>query len=97
MSPIQLYTAGILENFNSCHSAIDSIINQNELPSYDPDQSVPIDSDAQVFIPEITAPVSNNLRQSIFEQCNPLEDNGENGVQLYIRCIQILTIASTVG
>lgn len=94
LSPIQLYTMGVLSNANSDHTAITSIL-QNDLPYYgvDIDGPFPSDTDYQISIPESAGiELSGEQQQFLNSQCNTQGDNGDNGKVEYIRCVDILQI-----
>ena len=93
LSPLQIFTSGILENIHSGYSGVDSFLNPNEIPLYgfDPDGPFPLDdNDYQVSIPAVDVQLTAQQLQILNDSCPPLNEDGEHGRIQYLRCRDIL-------
>ena len=94
MSPIQLYTTGILASANSDHTAINSILH-HDLSNYgvDPNGPFPSATDYQISIPESSIELSDEQQQylsSRFNQRTYYEDNGKNEYSQGVNILQFM-------
>ena len=96
LSPIQLYTSGILENANSDNKAINSIFtSEPELFGIDPDGPIPIsDEDYQVTVPDVEIELTAAQSEALATYCYPLEDDNNSGKNVYFRCLSMLNVMS---
>lgn len=86
LSPLQLYTEGLLRNVNSGHPT--DIGNDFGV---DPEGPFPIDNeDYQVAVPEINIQISDAQRAYLFNHCNPLQDDGNAGKNIFVNCKELL-------
>ena len=90
MSPLQLFTAGVLLNINSGHSGIEGILNETNIENYgiDVEDALPVDDeDYQVNIPRIEIDLTAEQKRYLEANCDPLAGNGDEAFQ---QCKQIL-------
>ena len=82
-----MYAQGTLQNMHSGHTGVDRIVSEVDMAyfGFDPDRPLSLqDEDYQVSVPAI------NLRY-LSDNCHPLNDDGLDGRQEYINCLQILS------
>lgn len=87
LSPIQLWNAGMLQNINSDHTAL----TETEMADYgfDPNGLVSVtDEDYQV---QFDAPTHDVPRALLLQIPDPLQNDGHQGQQLYLQCIELLS------
>ena len=91
-SPLQLYTAGMLENEHSGYAAVASVFDPGSMHDYgfDPSSPFPMEEDYQVVIPDTTVPISDQQIAFLENQCNPLQENDRSGENTYLECLRIL-------
>ena len=90
LSPIKLFTKGVLENLNSDYSGGDSFVNEQEMQAYgvDYDNGVNADeTDYQVSVPEINTGLNDD--QILFIEQNVDFVTGD-GVTAYFQCIDLI-------
>ena len=92
-SPLQLYTAGMLENEHSGYAAVASVFDPGSMHDYgfDPSGPFPIEEDYQVVVPDTTLPISDQQMAFLKNQCNPLQENDRSGENTYLECLRILS------
>ena len=92
-SPLQLYTAGMLENEHSGYAAVASVFDPGSMHDYgfDPSGPFPIEEDYQVVVPDTTLPISDQQMAFLENQCNPLQENDRSGENTYLECLRILS------
>lgn len=93
LSPIQLYTAGMLENEHSGYAAVESLFYACSMHDYgfDPSAPVPLEEENyQVVVPETTVPLSGQQIAFLESHCNPLQENDRSGENTYLDCLRIL-------
>ena len=88
MSPLQLFTAGILENMHSGHSGVESVLNPEELHYYgfDPEGPFPIEEDYEVTVPRVLT-LTENQESHLLVNCDPQAGDGRDA---YVLCLNIL-------
>ena len=94
MTPMQLWIQGIFRNDVGNDEAIDAILSVEEIQTYgvDPDGPVPVEDDQyDVVVPRSEIALTENQYLYLTTQIDPLSDDGENGIHLFIRCKNILT------
>ena len=90
LSPIQLFTKGVLENLNSDYSGVDSFVSEQEMQAYGVDYDDEVSDDdthCQVAVPEIKTGLNEN--QILFIEQNFDFDTGD-GVTVYLGCIDLI-------
>lgn len=90
LSPIQLFTKGVLENLNSDYSGIDSFVSEQEMQGYgvDYDNQMNVDeTDYQVQVPNINAGLNDNQVSFIEQNVNFAIGDG---VTAYLQCIDLI-------
>ena len=90
LSPIQLFTKGVLENLNSDYSGVDSFVSEQEMQAYGVDYDDEVSDDEtnyQVAVPEINTGLNEN--QILFIEQNFDFDTGD-GVTAYLECIDLI-------
>ena len=89
--PLQLFTAGVLLNINSEFSGIEGVLNESDFIDYgiDGDEELPVDEDDyQVNVPPVEMDLTDEERNYIEVNCNPLEGDGK---ERFMECVQLLT------
>ena len=87
-SPMQLYTEGLLRSVNSGHPALESIRTDFGV---DPEGPFSINrEDYQVTVPEIDLQLTDAQLTYLCNTCNPLEDDGNSGKNVFVRCKDLL-------
>ena len=92
-SPLQLYTAGMLENEHSGYAAVASVFDAGSMHDYGFDPSGPFpmeEEDYQVVVPATTVQLSDQQIALLENQCNPLQENDRSGENTYLECLRIL-------
>ena len=87
MSPLQLWTSGMLQNINSQHTAL----TEDEMGQYgiDTDESVTVnDEDYQVHIDPPTFMLTKEQRMQLPD---PFENDHNQGVANYLECLECMT------
>ena len=87
MSPLQLWTSGMLQNVNSQHTAL----TEDEMGQYgtDTDESVTVsDEDYQVHIDPPTFMLTEEQRMQLPD---PFENDHNQGVGNYLECLECMT------
>ena len=87
MSPLQLWTSGMLQNINSQHTAL----TEDEMGQYgiDTDESVTVsDEDYQVHIDPSTFMLTEEQRMQLPD---PFENDHNQGVANYLECLECMT------
>lgn len=87
MSPLQLWTSGMLQNVNSQHTAL----TEDEMGQYgiDTDESVTVsDEDYQVHIDPPTFMLTEEQRMKLPD---PFENDHNQGVGNYLECLECMT------
>ena len=90
LSPIQLFTKGVLENLNSDYSGVDSFVSEQEMQAYGVDYDDEASDDEtsyQVAVPEINTGLNEN--QILLIEQNFDFDTGD-GVTAYLECIDLI-------
>ena len=90
LSPIQLFTKGVLENLNSDYSGVDSFVSEQEMQAYGvdyDDKASDDDTNYQEAVPEINTGLNEN--QILFIKQNFDFDTGD-GVTAYLGCIDLI-------
>ena len=91
LSPLQLFTKGVLENLNSNYSAIDSFLEEEEQQVYgvDYDSQMNVeDTDYQVTVPRIDIDLTDEQINFIKQNINLT--NADNGIVAYLQCVQLI-------
>ena len=91
MSPLQLFTAGVLENIYSVYSGIDGILNANNINDYGVDLHGPLpvdDDDYQVSVPATELELTYEQTNFLENHCDPLAGDGKD---TFLHCLQILS------
>ena len=91
LSPLQLFTKGVLENLNSDYSAIDSFLEEEEQQVYgvDYDSQMNVeDTDNQVTVPRIDIDLTDEQINFIKQNINLT--NTDNGIVAYLQCVQLI-------
>ena len=94
LSPLQMYAQGTLQNMHSGHTGVDSILSEVDMAyfGFDPDGPLSLeDEDYQVSVPAINLDLSEENLRYLSDNCHPLNDDGLDGRQEYINCLQILS------
>ena len=86
LSPIQLNTAGMLENEHSGYAAVESVFDTCNRHDYrvDPSTPVPLEEDHQVVVPDTSLPLSDQQMAFLENHCNPLQENDKSGENIYL-------------
>lgn len=90
LSPVQLFTKGVLENLNSNYRAVDSFVNEQELQAYGVDHDIEVNADEtdyQVSVPEINTGLNNNQILFIEEKFDFVTGDG---VTAYLECVDLI-------
>ena len=93
LSPIQLYTAGMLENEHSGYAAVESVFDACNRHDCGFDPSAPVlleEEDYQVVVPDTSVPLSDQQISFLENHCNPLQENDKSSENTYLRCLRIL-------
>ena len=94
LSSLQMYAQGTLQNMHSGHTGVDSILSEVDMAyfGFDPDGPLSLeDKDYQVSVPAINLDLSEENLRYLSDNCHPLNDDGLDGRQEYINCLQILS------
>ena len=78
LSPIQLYTDGMLENEHSGYAAVASVFDACNGHDYgfDPSAFIPLEEeDYQEVVPDTCVPLSDQQMAFLENHCNPLQEN----------------------
>ena len=90
---MQLYTAGMLDNIHSNHTATQDVFGPNDLLLYgfDGEGLLPLEEDGyQVSVPTVFVTLSDLQIKQLHRECPPLQENGNDGISLYLRCLNLL-------
>ena len=90
---MQLWIQGIFRNNSGNEEAIDGILSVEEIRTYgiDPDGPVPVQDDQYaVVVPRSEIELTENQYLHLTTQIDPLSDDRENGIDLFIRCKNLL-------
>ena len=93
LSPIQLYTAGMLENEHSGYAAVESVFDASSMLDYGFDPSGPFpleEEDYQVAVPDTNVTLSGQQMAFLENHCNPLQEDDRSGESSYLDCLRIL-------
>ena len=93
-TPLQLFTSGVIENQQSGYSGVQSILDAGYTSNYGFDPSGPLsveDDDYQVVVPETNIQISSEQMTILSNQCNPLQEDGTNGQNMYLQCLAVLS------
>ena len=86
LSPLQLYTEGLIRNINSGHPT-----NIGTDYGVDSDGPFPVeDEDYQVAVPEININLSDAQNEHLCNSCDPLQDDGNSGKNIFAQCKDLL-------
>ena len=92
LSPIQLYTAGMLENERSGYAAVESVFDACSRHDYGFDPSAPVpleEEDYQVVVPDTSVPLSDQQIAFAENHCNPLQENDRSGEYTHLIRLRI--------
>ena len=92
LSPIQLYTAGMLENERSGYAAVESVFDACSRHDYGFDPSAPVpleEEDYQVVVPDTSVPLSDQQIAFAENHCNPLQENDRSGEYTHLSRLRI--------
>ena len=87
LSPIQLYTDGMLENEHSGYAAVASVFDACNGHDYgfDPSAFIPLEEqDYQEVVPDTSVPLSDQQMAFLENHCNPLQENDKGGENTYL-------------
>ena len=87
LSSVQLWTSGILENFN--HISANGILSFEDEMTYGIDRDGPVpldDDDYDIVVPRSTVCLSELQRHELAIQIDTLSDDGESGMFLHNKC-----------
>ena len=93
LTPLQLYTAGMLNNMHSDHTATQYVFGSNDLVLYgfDGEGLLPLeDEDYQISVPPVTVILTGLQIQQLYLECPPLQEDGNGGISQYLRCLNLL-------
>ena len=91
LSPLQIFTSGILENMHSGYSGVESILHPIQIPLYgfDPDGPFPSDdADFQGSILAVDVQLTPQQLHILEVSYHPLNGNDEHDRTQYLRCIE---------
>ena len=88
MSPLQLWTSGMLQNINSQHTAL--TVDEMEQYGVDPDESVTVsDEDYQVHIDPPTFALTEEQRMQLPD---PFQNDHNQGQNNYLNSVEVMTL-----
>ena len=88
MSPLQLWTSGMLQNINSQHTAL--TVDEMEQCGVDPDESVTVShEDYQVHIDPPTFVLTEDQRMQLPD---PLQNDHNQGRNNYLNSVELMTL-----
>lgn len=93
LTPLQLYTAGMLDNMHSDHTAIQGVFNLNNQILYGFDGEGPLpfeDEDYQVSVPAVDLLLTEQQIEQLSIECPPLQEDGNGGISQYFLCLDLL-------
>lgn len=91
LSPLQMYTAGIIQNVDAGYLGLPQEQNQN-FYGIDPDGPFPIDEDYQVHVPEINSDLTDDQIQALRARCRVFDDgDGTSGIEAYLTALAIVS------
>ena len=89
-SPKQLFVLGMLKNANSQLTAVQDVFSSDGLPQ--PSNEIPTPEHIQsaigrtrVDVPVVQCPLTPDQQQLLQDQVDPLEENHDHGMALYLR------------
>ena len=92
-SPLSVWHTGVMRNFDSGYSAIESLLMGNEWNDYgvhDDGPSPESNSDNDVQVPEVEFNLDGEQQQQLYNMIDPLQDDGNHGCELYCHTPNII-------